>query len=106
MVIEKIDQDFKLPFDEAAILSGDPARLNEYLLVLVKQLQDLVDRFAIVANFTVDLVDGAAVYYALKAEDQDYPNGTWRRIQVGDNLEDQVKIDGTFVKVFARERPI
>ena len=106
MTIEKIDPDFKLPFNEAAILSGDPQELNEYLLTLVKQLQDLVDRFAIVANFTVDLVDGAAVYYALKAEDQDYPDGTWRRLQVGGNLEDQVKLNGTFVTVFTRERPI
>ena len=105
-VLERIDPDFRLPYDEEAILSGDPERMASYLLELIKTLNDLIDKIASVANFSIDLVDGAAVYYALKAADQDYSDGTWRRIQVGDNLEDQCKIAGTWVTAQTRERPL
>jgi len=105
--IEKIDPDFKLPYDEDALLSGDPKRLTRYILELVRVLQDLIERIAVLTDLSIDLVDGAAVYYALKqSSDQDYPDGTWRRIQVGNNLEDQVKLSGTWTTVSKRERPV
>ncbi len=105
-VLERIDTDFKIPYDEEALASGDPARIATYLLELAETLQLLLRNIADVANFSLDLADGDAVYYALPGSDGEYPDGTWRRIQVGDNLEDQVKINGTFIQAQVRERPI
>lgn len=104
--IEKIDTDVRIPYDEQALQSGNPYLLSEYLLTLVKTLQELLEKIAIAANYAIDLVDGEAVYYALKNSNGEYPDGTWRRIQVGDNLEDQVKINGTWTLVQRRERPV
>jgi len=85
--------------------SGNPIRQAEYLLELVKTLQELLEKITVASNYAIDLVDGEAVYYALRGEDGEYPNGTWRRIQVGNNLEDQVKISGTWTLAQRRERP-
>ena len=111
IVIEKLDEDIQLPFDEIALKSGDPVLLSQYLLTLIKTLQELLSQIVVTANFGVDLADGDAIYYALKQADGTYPLGTWRRIQVGDNLEDQVLLDGdsvtgTWTQVQVRERPI
>ncbi|KKM00521.1 hypothetical protein LCGC14_1803600 [marine sediment metagenome] len=109
-VIERIDTDFKIPFD-ARISSKNPEIQAEYMLELAETLQLLLEKIITVANFSIDLFDGEAVYYALKNSDGVYPEGTWRRIQVGDNLEDQVLLDGdsisgTWTFVQRRERPI
>lgn len=104
--LEHLDTDVKIPFDEEALKSGDPVRTSDYLLELVKTLQELLEKITVVSNYAIDLVDGEAVYYALKGSDGTYPNGTWRSIQVGDNLEQQVKIDGTWTIVQRRERPL
>ncbi len=104
--LEKLDPDVRIPYDEAALLSGDPVQTADYLLELVKTLQELLEKITIVTNYAVDLVDGEAIYYALKQADGTYPDGTWRRIQVGDNLEDQVKIAGVWRFAQRRERPI
>ena len=86
-------------------MSGDPVRIAEEWFELVKTLQGLLEKITIVSNYAIDLIDGEAIYYALKQEDGTYPNGTWRRIQVGDNLEDQVKIAGTWTFAQRRKRP-
>ena len=104
--LEKLDTDVRIPFDEEALLSGDPVRIAEEWLELVKTLQELLEKITVASNYALDLVDGEAIYYALKQSDGTYPDGTWRRIQVGDNLEDQVKIDGTWTFVQRRERPL
>ena len=104
--LEKLDTEVKLPYDEEALLSGDPVRIAEEWLELVKRLQELLEKMTVAANYALDLVDGEAIYYALKQSDGTYPDGTWRRIQVGDNLEDQVKIDGTWTFAQRRERPL
>lgn len=104
-VLERLNSDFKIPYDEAALTSGDPARTAAYLLELAETLQLLLNDIVTVANFSLSLADGDAVYYALPGSDGEYPDGTWRRIQVGDNLEDQKKINGVFVQVQVREPP-
>jgi len=104
--LEKLDIDVRVPYDEDALKSGDPVRTADYLLELVKYLQELLEKITVVSNYVIDLVDGEANYYALPQADGTYPDGTWRRIQVGDNLEDQVKITGTWVLTQRRERPI
>ena len=103
--LEKLDTDVRIPFDEEALLSGDPVRIAEEWLELVKTLQELLEKITVASNYALDLVDGEAIYYALKSSDGTYPDGTWRRIQVGDNLEDQVKIAGTWTFAQRRKRP-
>lgn len=103
--LEHLDTDVRIPYDEEALKSGDPVRLADYVLELVKTTQELLEKLTRVANYAVDLVDGEAVYYSLKGSDGEYPNGTWRSIQVGDNLEQQVKIAGTWTMVQRRGRP-
>lgn len=104
--LEHLDADVRIPFDEEAILSGDRIRIADEWRELVKTLQEVLEKITRVSNYAIDLIDGEAIYYALKGSDGTYPNGTWRRIQVGDNLEDQVKIAGTWTLVQRRERPI
>lgn len=104
--LEHLDSEVRIPFDEQALLSGNPAQLSDYIRELVVTLQDLLEKITTISNYAIDLMDGEAIYYALKSSDGTYPDGTWRRIQVGDNLEDQVKIDGTWTIVQRRERPV
>lgn len=104
--LEHLDTDVRLPYDEEVLKSGDPVRIADYQRELVKTLQDILEKLTTVANYAVDLVDGEAVYYSLKDSDGNYPDGTWRSIQVGDNLEQQCKIAGTWTMVQRRERPV
>lgn len=104
--LEHLDTDIRLPLDEEALKSGNPIRMYDYMLELVKALQERLEEITVISNYTVDLVDGEAVYYGLKSSDGTYADGTWRRIRVGDNLEDQVKIAGEWVLVQRRERPV
>lgn len=107
MGLEKLSPDFKIPYDEEALTSGDPARIAGYLLELAETLQLLLRDITDAANASLALADGDAVYYALPGQDGQYPVGTWRRIQVGDNLEDQVQeVVGEWTTVQTRERPI
>ena len=110
MTIERLDTDFKLPFEEAVFTSEDPAQITAYMLKLVETLQELLRQNANVTNFNIDLNDGEAIYYQLKSADDTYPEGSWRRIRVGDNLEDQVLLNGnsltgTWTTAQVRERP-
>lgn len=105
--IEKIDADLQIPYDEEALLSGDPARIADYQLQLVKTLQELLQKIAEVANYAVDLFDGEAIYSQLKNVDGSYPLGTWRLIQIGNNWERQVQlILGVWTFAGDFERPI
>ncbi len=108
--IERLDIDVNLPFEEFVIKGGDPKLLAEYLLLLVKTLQDSLSEISAIANLGVDLADGDAVYYQLKDGAGNYAEGSWRRIRVGDNLEDQVllggdSLTGTWTTAQTRERP-
>ena len=105
-ILEKLDTEVRIPYDEAALMSGNPVLIADYMLELVKTLQELLERISIISNYSVDLATGEAVYYALPQDDGTYPDGTWRRIQVGENLEDQKKIDGAWVMAQRREPPI
>jgi len=89
--IVHLDPDVRLPFDEEALLSGDPVRITDEQRKLVKTLQELLEKITIVSNHAVDLFDGEAIYSKLKNPDGSYPIGTWRLIQVGDNWERQVQ---------------
>lgn len=106
MSIEHLDTDVRIPYDEDALMSGDPTRTAEYLLELVKTLQELLEKITVASNYSIDLTSGEAVYFALRGADGTYPNGTWRRIQKGDNLETQVKIAGTWTQQQVSERPV
>lgn len=104
--IERIDSDVKLPFDREALLSKDPEVRVDAQFEMVKYLQDLLEKIVAAANFNIDLADGEAVYYKLRGKDGEYPNGTFRRMQVDANLELQVKISGNFELAKTEERPL
>ena len=104
--LKKIETPVKLPFDREALMSEDPGVRADFFEDFAKILEELLEELTRNANFAIALTDGEAVYYILPDASGDYPNGTWRRIQVGDNLEDQVKVSGTFITVQVRERPI
>lgn len=105
MSIDKLDEQVRLPYDEQALLSGDPKRMEDYMRQLVKTLQQLHERIVQVANLSVDLSDGSALYLGLKDSTGDYPNGTWRFIKVGTNLELQKKMSGSWAQVHVSEEP-
>jgi len=90
--VERIDPKVKLPFDEEILLSGNRIKITEEQRKLVKTLQELLQKISTVANLTLDLFDGEAIYSKLKLPDGNYPIGTWRLIQVGDNWERQVQL--------------
>jgi len=90
--ITHLDPDVQLPFDEEALLSGDPVQITDEQRKLVKTLQELLEKITIISNYAVDLIDGEAIYSKLKNPDGSYPLGTWRLIQVGDNWERQVQL--------------
>lgn len=92
MTIQKIDPDVMIPFDEEAILTGDPKKLAEEWRELVKTLQELLEKITEAANYALDLVPGDAIYSKVKNPDGTYPLGTWRLIQVGNNWERQVQL--------------
>lgn len=104
-VLDRLDTDVRLPFDRDAFLSKDPVKMTEAQYEFISTLQDLLDNITVAMNFMIDLADGESVYYALKGSDGEYPDGTWRRIQVGDNLEDQVKINGVWTQGHLIELP-
>ena len=89
--LERLDTDVRIPYDEEALLSGDPVRIADEWLELIKTLQGLLEKITVVANYSLDLYDGEAIYSRLKLADGSYPLGTWRFIQVGDNWERQVQ---------------
>ncbi len=106
MTVEKITKDFKLPFEEGVFASKDPAQITAYMLKLVETLQALLEKIRDVANFSLDLFDGEALYSQLKDTNGDYPIGTWRLIQVDDDWERQVQLTlGTWTFAGAFERP-
>ena len=105
--LQHLDTDVRIPYDEEALKSGDPVRLAEYVLELVKTLQERMEEFVTVANYAVDLLDGEAIYSNLKLADGSYPLGTWRFIQVGDNWERQVQLTlGVWTFAGDFERPL
>lgn len=107
MTTKRLTKDFKIPFNRDAIISGNPAQLTSYLLELADFLQLLLQDITAAANLTVDLVDGDAIYSKSKLADGNYPLGTWRLKQVGDNWQRQVQLtlgDWTFAGDF--ERPV
>ena len=90
--LERLDTEVRLPYDKEALLSGDKNQIADEWLELIKTLQDLLEKIMVVANYSVDLYDGEAIYSKLKLADGTYPIGTWRFIQVGDNWERQVQL--------------
>lgn len=102
-----VDLDFVLPFDIEAFKSGDPDRIAEAYLELAETLQQLIRDLSGVANEALALTVTNEVYYALPDQNGDFPIGTWRTKQVGNNLEDQVQLSlGTWTTAHIRERPV
>jgi len=97
IVIEKLEEDVQLPFDEVALRSEDPQKLVEYILVLVKSLQEILGQITVVANYGVDLNDGDALYFGLKDSTGVYPIGMFRWIQVDNTAQLQEKVTNTGV---------
>ena len=107
MPIERIDPDVRIPFDEEAILTGDPVRLADEWRELIKTLQELLEKITVAANYALDLVPGDAIYSKVKNLDGSYPLGTWRLKQVDDNWERQVQLAlGVWTFAGDFERPI
>jgi len=107
MPIDRIDPDVMIPFDEDAILAGDPVKLAEEWRELVKTLQELLERITTATNYSLDLVPGDAIYSKVKNPDGNYPLGTWRLIQVGDNWQREVQLAlGSWTYAGDFERPI
>ena len=107
MTIERVDTDIRIPFDKDALSSSDPVEQADALLDIVKVLQNLLEQLVTVTNLNVDAFDGEAIYSKLKDVNGDYPIGTWRLIQVGDNWERQVQLTlGTWTFAGDFERPI
>ena len=105
--IERVEEEIRIPYDEPAIRSGNPVQLANYILSLVKVLQRLLEDHSQAINLTVDSFDGEALYLATKNPDGTYPIGTWRFIQVGNNLERQVQLTlGVWTFAGDFERPI
>ncbi len=100
--LQKLEVPVKLPFDREALMGKDPVKRADYFEELVKTLEELLEELTRNSNFALALADGEAVYYILPDATGEYPDGTWRRIQVGDNLEDQRKENGIFVKAHKR----
>ena len=107
MTTTKLPDDFRIPFDRDAIISGDPVKLTEYLLELAEFLQMLLQSITDAANLTVDLMDGDAIYSKAKLTDGSYPIGTWRLKQVGNNWQRQVQLTlGTWTVAGDFEVPV
>ena len=94
MSLERIGTGVKLPYRPELILSNDPRKLNVYIRELLQFLEELQDQIISLMNLGVDLTDGNAVYFATKNEAGEYPEGTWRLIPVGENLERQKLTSG------------
>ncbi len=107
MAIEKLDTDFRLPLDTEALNSGNPKKMAEYIVELVKVLQILLENITVVANLAIDQADGEAIYSKLKLADGTYPIGAWRLIQVENNWQRQVQLTlGTWTEAGNFERPV
>ena len=107
MGFESLDTDIKIPYDEKALLSGNPGELAVYMLELAETIQGLIERLTAATNFAISLADGDAIYSKLKQADGTYPIGTWRLIQVDDNWERQVQLTiGAWTFAGDFERPI
>ncbi len=105
--VERLDPDVRIPYDEAALRSDDPARLAEYVLELVKTLQELLEKITVSTNYSTDLFDGEALYSKLKDSNGDYPIGAWRLIQVGEEWQRQVQLTiGTWSFAGSFEVPV
>ena len=52
--LEKLDTEVRLPYDEEALLSGDPVRIADEWLELVKRLQELLEKITVISNYAVD----------------------------------------------------
>lgn len=91
MGFKTADIDLRIPYDEKALLSGNPKELAAYMLELAETIQRLLRQLTETIN-TVLIADEDALYTNPKNPDGSYPLGTWRFIVVGDNLERQVQI--------------
>lgn len=95
--LERLDPDFRIPYDEPALESIDPKAAG-YLLELVKTLQALLEKITTVANYGLDSYDGEAFYLGTKNANGSYPTGTWRIIKVDSSLQFQEKVSDTGVE--------
>lgn len=99
MSIERLDEEIRLPFFEDDILSGDPERLKDYLLALIKAWEEHWKRIAMTTGATIEISDTNVRYYGTRDSTGQYPNGTWRHIKIGTNdFQLQTKIAGKWKK--------
>jgi hypothetical protein len=97
--LDRLDTDFRLPFDEDIIVNGSRQQLADYLRRLIKAIQEFHEKVIQTTNLSIDLADGEAVYFGTKNSSGEYPNNTWRLIQTGGDLEIQKKISGEWTKI-------
>ena len=97
MVISRVDEPVRLPPYEDALLGNDPKKIVQYLILLVRTLQGILEQLAEVTNLGVDLNDGDASYLGSKNELGVYPIGTFRWIKIDEAVELQEKVTDTGV---------
>ena len=93
MTIERIDEPVRLPRFESAILSGQPEALNDGIKVFTDELEKILQLLIDQGNSSINLNDGDAVYSRDKESDGQYPLGTWRHRQFGNNFIREVLTD-------------
>jgi hypothetical protein len=106
MTISRLDSVIRIPYDEKALLSDDPKRIQNYMLQLVKTLQEILTRISQISNLVIDLASGDAIYFGVKNSAGVYPDGTWRLKMVGNNLESQYLSGTTWTTAHTTERPV
>ena len=97
MAIDHLDEKVSLPFDRAAIESGDPSTLADYLYELVKALETRVIKDVhTTVNLMLDLSSGTWFYFGTPDSDGAYADGSWRIGVVDGGVEIQEKVSGTW----------
>ena len=83
-MIKKIPEEVKLPFDADAITAGRRP-LAAYIRKLINSIEDQFEINRDTTNLLVDNTDGEGLYSRARDSSGQYPLGTWRLVQDGDD---------------------
>ncbi len=93
MTINRIDEPVLLPRIESAILSDDPQAFNDAFREFTNRLEEILRLLIDQVNTFADTDDDGVKYSQGKETDGQYPLGTWRHRQSGDNFIREVLKD-------------
>jgi len=72
----------------------------DYLLRLVRALEERVlGKLVETVNLILQLIGPGVYYFSQPDVNGDYPEDSWRIIKLGDNIELQKKVSGTWTKM-------